>query len=74
MTNLMGARAEDDRMPPNSLIPLEASMSAGSVPDMDLMLKEYYALRGLDTDGVPSREALEKAGLTLLSEKLHAGK
>ena len=74
MTNLMGATGADDRLPPNSLIPLEASMSAGSVPDMDLMIKEYYALRGLDANGVPTREVLKKAGLTALADKLHAGK
>ncbi len=74
MTNLMGATGADDRLPPNSLIPLEASMSAGSVPDMDLMIKEYYALRGLDANGVPTMEVLKKAGLTALADKLYAGK
>jgi len=74
MTNLMGATAADDKLPPNTLIPLEASMSFGSVPDVDLMLKEYYELRGLDSNGVPTVAVLKKAGLTALADKLHADK
>jgi aldehyde:ferredoxin oxidoreductase len=45
-------------------------MAAGSVPDEDLMRKEYYAYRGLDAHGIPKREVLEDAGLDFLADKL----
>jgi aldehyde:ferredoxin oxidoreductase len=38
---------------------------------MDIMLKEYYALRGLDDMGRPTRETLEAAGLKDLISKLY---
>ena len=37
---------------------------------MDRMLKEFYELRGLDADGKPTRETLDKYGLGYLAEKL----
>ena len=72
MTNLMGARAEDDRLPRNILTPLNEGMAAGSVPDMERMIKEFYERRGLDAEGLPRRDVLEKNGLSDLAEKLHA--
>jgi aldehyde:ferredoxin oxidoreductase len=71
MTNLMGARSSDDKLPHNVMMPLENGMAAGSVPDMEKMLKEYYELRGLDSNGVPRKEVFEKAGLHDLAAKLH---
>ena len=70
MTNLMGARAKDDMLPRSLLTPLKDGMAAGSAPDLKRMLQEYYALRGLDDDGYPRREVLERAGLHILAEKL----
>lgn len=51
ISNLCGTRAEDDMLPLRLLTPLEEGGSAGSVPDMDLMLGEYYKIRGLDESG-----------------------
>jgi aldehyde:ferredoxin oxidoreductase len=45
-------------------------MIAGSVPDMETMLKEFYELRGLSDDGRPTSETLEKYGLGYLADKL----
>jgi aldehyde:ferredoxin oxidoreductase len=73
MTNLMGARASDDKLPHNIMTPLDNGMAAGSIPDIEKMLKEYYELRGLDSNGVPRKEVLEKAGLHDLAVKLHGG-
>ncbi len=38
------------------------------------MVKEYYKLRGLDANGVPTMDVLKKTGLTALADKLHGGK
>jgi aldehyde:ferredoxin oxidoreductase len=61
-------KREDDRLPKRILTPLS---SEGNVPDIDLMLREYYHLRGLDEMGRPKREILEKAGLGELISKLY---
>ncbi len=50
---------------------MAAGPTEGSVPDMDLMLKEFYELRGLNDDGVPKREILERHGLADLAQLLH---
>ncbi|MCX5848995.1 MAG: aldehyde ferredoxin oxidoreductase family protein [Deltaproteobacteria bacterium] len=71
VTNLLGARAGDDKLPPHILTPLEEGGACGSVPEIDRMLKEYYNLRGLDSNGLPRRDVLERAGLNDLAKKLH---
>ncbi|MGB5218628.1 MAG: aldehyde ferredoxin oxidoreductase family protein [Smithella sp.] len=71
ITNLLGSRASDDTLPPNVMKPLEEGMTAGSVPDIGKMLREFYELRGLDANGLPRRDVLEKAGLSDLALKLH---
>jgi len=69
---LMGAGSDDDVLPPKIMRPYAEGIAAGSVPDQDLMRREYYALRGLAADGRPSREALEKAGgLEDMALRLH---
>lgn len=73
LSNLFGARAEHDRLPRRLLTPMEKGPTAGSVPDMDLMLKEFYELRGFNDDGVPKREVLEELGLPELAELLYRG-
>jgi len=70
VTNLLGARAEDDTLPPHVLSPLQDGMAAGSSPDLKRMLAEYYELRGLAAHGYPRRDVLEKTGLGFLAEKL----
>ncbi len=57
---IMGIRREHDRLPKRLLTSLSHE---GCIPDMDLMLKEYYELRGLDEMGRPKRGTLEAAGL-----------
>jgi aldehyde:ferredoxin oxidoreductase len=70
LSNLFGARAEHDRLPPRLLAALDEGPTAGSVPDMDLMLREFYQLRGIDSDGVPGRAVLEGMGLRDLADLL----
>ena len=71
LNNLMGVTAADDRLPPRMLTPFDEGGSAGLVPDMDLMLKEYYPLRGLDPQGRPLKEKLQSLGLPDLARILH---
>jgi aldehyde:ferredoxin oxidoreductase len=69
--NMMGATWKDDRLPKRILTPLGKGAAAGSIPDVEKLLREYYEIRGLDREGKPRREVLIKAGLTDLAKRLH---
>ena len=69
--NMMGVSAKDDRLPKRILTPLDEGSAAGSVPDVEKLLRDYYKIRGLDQDGKPKKEVLIKAGLDELAKKLH---
>jgi len=71
LNNLMGITAADDRMPKQIMTPLKDGPAAGSVPNMELMLKEYYEVRGLDANGRPLKEKLNSLGLSDLAAKLY---
>ncbi|MCP4680375.1 MAG: aldehyde ferredoxin oxidoreductase family protein [Deltaproteobacteria bacterium] len=71
LSNLFGARAEHDKLPTKLTTPLEDGPTAGSAPNMELMLKEFYELRGLNSDGLPTVEILEKIGLGDLAALLY---
>jgi len=73
ITNLLGAGADHDMLPPHVLTPLNEGMTFGSVPDIEKMLAEFYELRGLDANGVPRRDVLERCGLHDLADKLYGG-
>jgi len=68
--SIWGAKGSDDRIGQRILTPVDDGMIAGSVPDMERMLKEFYELRGLQANGLPTREALVKYGLEDVAEKL----
>jgi aldehyde:ferredoxin oxidoreductase len=69
--NMMGVSRRDDRLPKRILTPLKEGAAAGSVPDVEKLLREYYEIRGLDGEGKPKKEVLIKAGLEDLAKKLH---
>jgi len=71
LNNLMGVTAADDRMPKRILTPLPDGGAAGSVPNIELMLKEYYKARGLDAKGRPLKEKLVSLGLSELAARLY---
>ena len=71
LSNLFGARREHDTLPKRMMTPLEEGPSAGSVPDMDLMLKEFYELRKFNEDGLPTREVLEELDLKDLADLIY---
>jgi aldehyde:ferredoxin oxidoreductase len=70
LNNLMGVTSADDRMPKRMLTPHTDGPVAGSVPNVELMLKEYYKARGLDANGRPLKEKLNSLGLSDLAAKL----
>jgi aldehyde:ferredoxin oxidoreductase len=71
LNNLMGITAADDRMPKRIMTPLPDGGAAGSVPNVELMLKDYYKARGLDANGRPLKEKLVNLGLSELAAKLY---
>jgi len=71
LNNLMGVTVADDRLPKRMMTPFTEGGAAGSLPDMDLMLKEYYPLRGLDAEGRPLKEKLDSLDLADLSAKIY---
>jgi len=68
--NMMGVTIDDDRLPKKILTAVEEGAAAGSVPDIEMMMKEYYEIRGLDMQGVPRKETLVAAGLADIVDKL----
>ena len=70
LNNLMGVTAADDTLPKQILTSPPDGPAVGSVPDLELMLKEFYELRSIDTNGRPSKEKLEALELSDLAAKL----
>jgi aldehyde:ferredoxin oxidoreductase len=58
-----GFSAKDDILPGRLLTPLAVGPTAGRAPPLGQMLREYYAVRGWDPNGIPTRECLAKLGL-----------
>jgi aldehyde:ferredoxin oxidoreductase len=72
ISNKLGLTREEDKLPKICLEPLDEGSTSGSVPDMDLMLKEYYQFRKWDWEtGKPSREKLIELGLNKEAEDLY---
>ena len=69
--NMMGVTRKDDRLPRRILTPVKEGAAAGSIPDVEKLLREYYEIRGLNREGKPRKEVLIKTGLTELAKRLH---
>lgn len=65
LTNLrFGLTPKDDGLPDLLLKPLPNGGTKGNVPDIKLMLEEYYRFRGWDkTNGKPVKQKLKELGL-----------
>ncbi len=60
----MGVKREDDTLPKRFLEePMAEGAAKGQVVELEPMLKEYYAERGLDEDGKPKESKLRELGL-----------
>lgn len=70
LSNLMGITAADDRLPKRIMTAHKEGGAAGSVPDLKLMLKDYYRLRPLNANGRPPKEKLQSLGLSELAARL----
>jgi len=61
-----GLKTENERLPPPLLEPLEGSIPGGIVPEMSVMLNEYYKYRKWDLKtGEPSKKKLREFGLKM---------
>lgn len=59
-----GFTKEDDTLPPRLLEEAVTTGPAkGKVAELDVMLKEYYELRGWDKDGIPTEEKLDELSI-----------
>jgi aldehyde:ferredoxin oxidoreductase len=73
ISSKLGLTREHDRLPEICMRPLDEGTSADLVPDMDKMLKEYYAYRSWDWEtGKPSKEKLLELGLHQVAEDLYS--
>lgn len=70
LNNLMGITAADDRMPKRLMTPHTEGGAAGSVLNVELLLKDYYKARGLDANGRPLKDKLNALGLSDLAARL----
>jgi aldehyde:ferredoxin oxidoreductase len=72
--NLCGVTRNEDILPPRLLEPTKEGRNAGKVPDMEIMLKEFYKASGWTPSGKPSRKTLEFLGLTDVARDLYGPK
>ncbi|MBC8372423.1 MAG: aldehyde ferredoxin oxidoreductase, partial [Planctomycetes bacterium] len=71
LNNRLGLARKDDRLPKLLLTPLEEGGTEGHVPDLELMLREYYQAREWDWEtGKPSREKLLALDMGEVAEDL----
>jgi aldehyde:ferredoxin oxidoreductase len=65
--------AKDDRLPARLLEPFHEGLAKGQVPDIETHLKEYYQVRGWDSNGIPTQKTLKRLKLDWLIPDLHPG-
>ncbi len=73
VSNKRGLTRADDKLPKICMEALQEGSSADKTPNLDLMLREYYAYRNWDWEtGKPSREKLLALGLEKEAADLYA--
>jgi len=71
ISNKLGVTRKDDRLPAICTAPLDEGTTAGKSPDMDTLLKDYYAARQWDWEtGKPKREKLLELGMADVANDL----
>lgn len=64
INNRLGITSKDDKLPVRlTTLARPTGKAAGVLPKMDIIMPEYYALRGWDEEGRPRSERLERLGL-----------
>jgi aldehyde:ferredoxin oxidoreductase len=72
VSNRFGLTRDHDTLPQICREALDEGTTAGVVPDMDVMLKEYYQYRGWDwATGRPTREKLVELGLNQVADEFY---
>jgi len=69
--NRCGITRKNDVLAPRQLEPTKEGGNAGKVPDMEVMIKEFYKESGWTPSGRPSRKTLESLGLRDVARDLH---
>lgn len=59
----LGVTKEDDILPPRLMEGKPSGSAEGKVPPVEMLVKELYALRGWDEEGIPTEEKLAELGL-----------
>jgi aldehyde:ferredoxin oxidoreductase len=67
---LYGSTGDDDIMPARFGQPVQEGPHTGSIPEFEMMKREFYENRKLDENGNLSREKLDELGLGFMAEKL----
>lgn len=71
INNKLGVTRQDDKLPAVCRQPLDEGSTAGKSPDMETLLKDYYAFRKWDwATGKPSKEKLVELGLVKAAKDL----
>lgn len=66
-----GMARKDDTLPKGLTdVPKPDGVGAGQTIDLQRMLDDYYAFRGWDTNGVPTRKRLEELGMKDIADRL----
>lgn len=58
-----GANRTDDQLPDRFFSPMPEGPGKGQVVNLDVMLDEYYTLRGWDENGIPTQDILSRLDL-----------
>ena len=68
----LGVTRKEETLPPRLLSePMPTGPSKGGLPDLDIMLDEYYEFRGCDKEnGYPKEEKLRALGLDFVADDL----
>jgi len=72
--NLCGISCKDDVLTPRQLEATKEGGNAGKVPNMEVMIEEFYKASGWMADGKPSREILMSLGLEDVAKDLYGSK
>lgn len=64
-----GFTASDDTLPPRFFGPLPEGNSRNRVVNLNVMMPEYYKLRGWDEEGVPTKETLQRLNIPMKTGK-----